>query len=149
MRCTGWPGQSFALQMRRADADWLELLIGTFFVLQTNRNGPDWMTVLIDTLQTPVQEVVLPPGNYRLIPLEDLLLKAPLSVVCARATAEQPATVSVTGSPGQPFVLEGSEDMQVWTSLHADILTCSPLTLRDDASLPLHCRFYRVRPTGP
>ena len=120
-------------------------LAGQSFVLQTNRPGVGWENVLIDTLQDPAQPLVLPAGDYRLISLEDFLLNAPLKLLSVRAQAEQAAAVEITGRPGQPFVLQGSEDLQHWSDLHFGTVTGVSVILRDDASLPLRCRFYRIQ----
>jgi hypothetical protein len=121
-------------------------LAGQSFVVQSNRAGVGWETVRIDTLQDSELELSLPAGDYRVIPLEDVLLNTPLKLVAVHARMSEAATLEISGRPGQPFLLQGSTDFANWSDLHRGTIIGENLIIRDSTSLPLNCRFYRIQP---
>ena len=131
MRVTGIEGQSFFLQASTNLIDWesigLRTLVGTNLSI-TDVETPRWAQRF-----------------YRVLPPAAMFDDRPLRMPTAEPTIEGDVLPRAEGSPGQPFRLEWSDDLQTWF----EVLTGSVYALQDFEAIDrgagvLPCRFYRV-----
>ncbi|MDB6034501.1 MAG: hypothetical protein JWM16_4839, partial [Verrucomicrobiales bacterium] len=133
MLITGSPGQSFGIQ--------------------ASTNLVDWQTIGIDTLIASSiawfadQDAPLFPQRfYRVLPLDIILNPTTLSTAVIPAAYGEAVTVRVIGSPGLPFSLRASSDMEHWEEFARGLLSTESLDFIDGNSLIYPVRFYQSIP---
>jgi len=111
-----------------------------------------WTTLTIDTLQGNTFEFIdvdaagLPHRFYRVLPLDALFSTGPLRVAHPMVHPNGQFSVEVRGPAGVPFVLESSEELDIWTRLAPGQIVGDSY-LFEDADAPAYARrFYRAVP---
>jgi hypothetical protein len=131
-RITGNNGQSFAIEASSDLQHWTILTIDTLF--------GTWEEFLDSDAKT------LPHRFYRVRPLEALFSPAHLSVATETFVSNSSFSVRILGRPGEPFKLESSEDLEIWTERSRGILVGESEQFIDLTSYAENHRFYRAIP---
>ena len=120
-------------------------LAGQSFALQVQTDEHQWQTRVVETLQAPEMRLPAASGDYRLVPLEELLLSAPLRLAALRSQDSPGMVLAVSGTPGQPFALQSSEDLVAWRDIRFVSVVGEATLLEDATATNSPQRFYRVR----
>jgi hypothetical protein len=121
---------------------------GQSFIVQASSDGQNWVTIRTDTLLGSSLEFIDSTAAtsaqryYRVVPLDGEFNTEPFAIASAGMPAPGSFSVLLSGTPGQPFRLQGSTNLIDWEDVTSGILTNQLFQFMDDATKFDH-RFYR------
>jgi hypothetical protein len=139
---------------RQSNGAYQVCIIGTAgqsFIVQASSDRQNWVTIRTDTLLgnslkfVDVTAEKFAKRYYRVLPLDEALNTEPLSILSAGMPAGGSFSLLLSGTPGQPFRLQGSTNLLDWDDVTSGILTNQLIQFNDDAT-KYEQRFYRGLP---
>lgn len=126
--------------------------LGQSFVLQSSLNGKTWTTIDTDTLLASSLDFIdtsasgHPARAYRVLSLDSVLNQQPLAVRVPHTNPANGFPLAVTGTSGQPFLIQTSTNLLEWYNLTSGILIDNAFNYTDYDAPNYPQRFYRTLP---
>lgn len=126
-------------------------VIGQSFVVQTSPDGHTWKTILTDTLLGTTFDFndtsTKGARVYRVVPLDAIDNSQPLAIRSASMQGASGFSITLSGTPGQPFRLQASTNLVDWDDITSGPFPAQGFQFTDGQAADFDHRYYR--PTGP